>query len=123
MIPLSLQKKTKRRGKGKGRDGGMQRGRKRGEIQPVISGPNWKREQGATWLGHLWPSIHTHAHTHGPAGVWGSGGVSPTLGQRPAPLSLSCGPVNEEVTYGLGTLVRQANREADTHTHIHAIMW
>lgn len=67
----------------------------------------------------------THTHAHSPAGVWGSGGVNPTLGQRPAPLSLSCGPVNEEVTYGLGTLVRQAGRETHTlapycgRTHTH----
>lgn len=39
----------------------------------------------------------------------GSGGVSPTLGRRPAPLSLSCGPVNEGGAYGAGTLVRQTH--------------
>lgn len=39
---------------------------------------------------------------HGLAGIWGSGRVSPTLGRRPVPLSLSCGPVNEEATYGPG---------------------
>lgn len=65
-------------------------------------------------------SVSENEHTHAlPLASGGSGGVGPpTLGQWPAPLSLSCGPVNEEATYGPWTLVRQASRGKHTHVNV-----